>query len=79
MWSVITYFLCLDLDQLCSLDIDVWEHLMGTAADPPLFFSETFECLADHFLSQYYGIDRSIITPTNIREIYCHMVDYFSS
>lgn len=68
-----------DIDQLCPLDVDVWEHLMNAATDPPPFYSETFENLADSFLHRYYGINRSVITVVNIEEIYGHMIDYFST
>ncbi len=67
--------LCLDIDQLCPLDVDMWEYLMREALDPPSFYDRAFENLADSFLLRYYGINH---TPENIEELYSHMIDYFS-
>jgi hypothetical protein len=67
-----------DVDQLHALDVDIWEHLMNQARDPPIFYGETFESLADSFL-QHYGVNRSSISVDNIKEIYSHMKSYFST
>lgn len=65
-------------DQLQSLDVDVWEHLMTKARNAPLFYGSLFECLADSFLTRYYHTDRASLTISNIKQIYCEMVNYLS-
>lgn len=65
-------------DQLCTLNVEVWEYLMFEASVPPEFYDSNFEHLAKYFLHRYYNISHKDFTPSNISEIYCNMVEYFT-
>lgn len=68
----------IDTDQLHPLDVDIWEHLMSRASNPPPFYSTIFGCLADSFIRRNYSLNRSDFTVLNIEGIYCSLIDYFS-
>jgi hypothetical protein len=76
--TVVSMYPLTDINQLLPLDIDVWEHLMLKATNASPFYSNLFDCLAESFLSRYYSMNTSGLTVSNIREIYCNLVDYFS-
>lgn len=63
-------------DQLCPLDIDVWEQ---KASKPPPFFSEDFHYLCNAFLQRNCGITSDHFTASNISDIYYCLVNYFST
>ena len=65
-------------EQRCTINVEVWAHLMQQAADPPSFYDKTFEFLAKDFLLRYYDISESDFTTSNISEIYCNMVEHFT-
>lgn len=65
-----------NLDQLCPLDVDVWEHFMMKSSCIPSFYDENFQYIASSFLLQY-GLSQDLLTTSNILDAYNYLVEYF--
>lgn len=66
-------------DQLCTLDVDIWEHFMTEASNPPHYYDEDFQHLSETFLRHRHGITQDEITTANMSEIYDQLVGYYDA
>jgi len=52
--------------------------MLNESQRPPKFFSNSFEMLADNYLHDQFSMTTDDITHTNLKQVYRHLVDYFS-